>query len=749
MDAACTVSRRSFLKGATAATGMALAGGAYEIAHPEGAVAADAPLETKYTYCDMCNHIPKCGIAAHIQDGKVVRVDARDAYPASPICAKGISSLQELYDPHRITYPMVRTNEKGTGAPEWEPLSWDDAYALIAEELNRVKEEYGPDKVLFYCGDPKEPRGPMQRLATLFGSPNYGAESSTCASATWMASLLTIGQVSMGTDPSDDTASCLIWSLNAAWSQPYRFGAMMKQRERGMKCVVVDPRITPTVTGMADIHLQLRPGTDGALALGFLHVMFRDGCYDEDFAKNWTHGFAELQEHVKDYTPERVEDITGVPAEKLVAAVKLIGENAPATLVSSSAGACHATNVGHFQRAVFSIIALTGSLDVPGGVTMGAGLPFDYTASTAAFRLEKLYDERRLGDLRADKDDFPVWAHFFKMIQVNLLPEMVADGRIRAGVMLGLNSMMWPQTPEYQKAIEDLEFCVAIDYYMRPHTHDYVDLLLPAAMCYERMAPPSIFGRKIFHRDPVVKPAGQCREDWRIILEIGCALGFEEECYHGSVEAALEDMYAQTELGFTLEDLRAHPEGYEVPGGVKASKKYETGGLRKDGQAGFNTSTGKVELFSETLAKYGFNGLPVYEEPVFSPVSTPDVAARYPLVLNTGSRVPFYTHSKLRDLPWLNQFMPEPVVRLHPRTAEERGISDGDQVRIFNQFGEVLMRAEISNIVLPGVTDVIHGWHQADINLLTTRDFDPITGFPPFRSGLCEIERTGKGRIVK
>ena len=93
--------------------------------------------------------------------------------------------------------------------------------------------------------------------------------------------------------------------------------------------------------------------------------------------------------------------------------------------------------------------------------------------------------------------------------------------------------------------------------------------------------------------------------------------------------------------------------------------------------------------------------------------------------------------------------MPEPVVRLHPRTAEERGISDGDQVRIFNQFGEVLMRAEISNIVLPGVTDVIHGWQQADINLLTTRDFDPITGFPPFRSGLCEIERTGKGRIVK
>ena len=178
------VSRRTFLKGTAAVAGAALAGGAYEIVHPEGAVAEEAPIEVKNTYCDMCNHVPKCGIAASVKDGKVVRVEARDKYPADPICAKGISSLQELYDPHRITYPMVRTNPKGTGAPEWEPISWDDAYARIASELNRIKEESGPEAVLFYCGDPKEPRGAMQRLATLFGSPTYGTESSTCAAAT-------------------------------------------------------------------------------------------------------------------------------------------------------------------------------------------------------------------------------------------------------------------------------------------------------------------------------------------------------------------------------------------------------------------------------------------------------------------------------------------------------------------------------------------------------------------------------------
>ena len=740
METTQKITRRTFLAGSAAVAG-ACAAGSFTICHPEGAVAADAPEEVRYTYCDMCNHVPKCGIAATVKDGKIVRVESRDKYPASPICAKGLASLQELYDPHRLTAPMVRTNEKGTGTPEWKEITWEEAYERIASEFNRVKEEYGPEKVLFYCGDPKEPRGAMARVATLFGSPCYGAESSTCAAATWISAWLTMGALSMGTDPSDATASALVWSLNPAWSQPYRFGQMMKHKERGCKFVVVDPRITPTVTGLADIHLQLRPGTDGALAAGFLYVMFRDGMYDKDFAENWTHGLPELQAYVEEYTPERVEEITGVPAEKLEAAIKLIYENAPSTLVSSSAGACHATNVGNFQRAVFQIISLMGSLDVPGGMAISPGLPFDYTATTAGLRLEGLYEEKNLFDLRPDKDDFPVWAHYNKMIQVNKLPEYVEEGKIRAGVLLGANAMMWPQTPLYQEAIKNMEFTVAIDYYMRPWTHDYVDMLLPAAMCYERMAPIAVFGRKIFLREPVVEPAGQAREDWRILLELGCALGFEEECFGGSVEAALEDMMAGSGLGITLADLREHPEGYDVPGEPTEPRHYETGGLRKDGEPGFNTPTGKVELVSTVLEQYGFEGLPVYEEPVYSPVSTPELTMDYPLVLNSGGRVPYYTHSKLRDLPWLNQFMPEPVVRLHPKDAEARGIADGDPVRVFNQFGEVAMKAEVSNIVLPGAVDVIHGWQQADINLLTSRDFCPITGFPPFRSGLCEVAK--------
>ena len=705
-----------------------------------------------------------CGVLMYTdEDGKLVKVegDRENPFNQGRLCARCLALPEVVNHEDRLTHPMKRARED-RGKDAWERISWDEAFDLIADKFLALREQHGPECVTFWQGTGRDIAPWITRLAWSYGSPNYTvALSGTACYAPRIAGCrVSSGAFWLG-DYSQQFADrydnpqwkvpgmILIWGNNPVVSNSDGlFGHWVTDcMKRGSKIIVVDPKRT-WLASKSEVFLQLRPGTDAALAMGMLNVMITEGIYDRDFVDCWCYGFDELAERVSTFTPERVEEITWVPAAKLEEAVRIICENAPATLVSSSAGACHATNVGNFQRAVYSIIALTGDLDVAGGLAMGPGLPFDYSASTAAFRLEDMYAEKGLQDIRYDKDDFPVWAHYFKMIQTAHLPELVADGKIRAGVLLGVNSMMWPQTPEYQRAIKDMEFTVAIDYYMRPWTHDLVDMLLPAAMCYERMAPPAIFGRKIFHRDPVVKPMGQCREDWQIILEIGCALGFEEECYGGSVEAALDDMYRGAGIDISLELLREHPEGYEVPGGSKDEKKYETGGLRKDGQPGFNTPTGKIELVSEILKQYGFEGLPVYEEPVHSPVSTPDEAKDYSLVLNSGSRVPYYTHSKLRDLPWLNQFMPDPVVRLHPDDAEARGITDGAQVRVFNQFGEVTMKAEITNLVLPGVVDVFHGWHQADINLLTTRDFDPITGFPPFRSGLCEVERTGKGKIT-
>ena len=186
------------------------------------------------------------------------------------------------------------------------------------QRAHRIKEESGPEAVLFYCGDPKEPRGAMQRLATLFGSPTYGTESSTCAAATWICSQLVTGQLTMGSDPTDATASCLVWSLNPAWSQPYRFGDMMKQKERGCKFVVVDPRITPTVTGLADVHLQLRPRPTARLRSGSSTSCCATVCTTRTSWRSGRTASMSCPVYVQEFTPERVEEITWVPAAKRV-----------------------------------------------------------------------------------------------------------------------------------------------------------------------------------------------------------------------------------------------------------------------------------------------------------------------------------------------------------------------------------------------------------------------------------------------
>ncbi len=268
----------------------------------------------------------------------------------------------------------------------------------------------------------------------------------------------------------------------------------------------------------------------------------------------------------------------------------------------------------------------------------------------------------KLDHLRVDRQYFPVWADMEDYyagqgnLQINKIPEYVENGDIRACVALGTNTMMWPQTQEYQKAFQDMEFIVSADFYIRPKTHDYVDMILPAAMSFERSCPMAKFGRKIFLREPVVKPAGEARPDYRICCDIGTALGYEEEFWGGgemAEENCLREVLKTSGIGITLEELReASPEGIVIPlKGEPQNKKYETGALRYDGKPGFETPTGKMEFTSEILRKYGFDPLPVYIEPTQSPISTPEVAKEYPLILNSGSRVPMYTHSKQRNIP--------------------------------------------------------------------------------------------------
>jgi anaerobic selenocysteine-containing dehydrogenase/Fe-S-cluster-containing dehydrogenase component len=716
--------------------------------------------EYRYSYCSQCNHMPKCGVKAVVRDGKVLRLERREEYGNELLCALGNAAVQDLYAPDRVLYPLRRTNPKGERS-QWKRVSWEEALSEIAEKLGAVKEKYGAEKVFFMTGDAKEPRSALQRLCYSFGSPHFGTESSTCFTAAELATRLVFGTETRsvtslvpGPGPDiNDTKVAIIWANNPGTSAAFSYDRLKTTREYSdIPYIVVDPRVTSTTENFADVHLQIRPGTDGALALCLGNYLIEHDAYDREFIENWSHGFESYRELAAQYDVETTASICDVPPEKIRQAGDiLVTRGAPITIKSSSAFPQHFNGVDNY-RAMILLVALTGSLDIDGGHLL-ANEPLDIDMWGGSYPFARVHELLpALDHMRLDRRDFPVWADTDRdgCFQVNKLPEYVREGGLRAAVLLGVNTMMWPQTHEYQGAFRDMEFVACADYRDNPWTHDYVDLLLPAAMPFERAAPLSVVGRRIFLREPIVEPQGEARSDYRIVCDIGTALGFGDLFWGGgekSEENCLREVLrtAGGTKEVTLEMLReASPDGVTIPlaKGIQY-KKWEKGLLRADGKPGFSTPTGKVEFASEILREHGMEALPLYREPVHSPVSTPDLAKKYPLIMNAGSRVPYFCHSKDRELPWLRRYMQDPVILLSKTDAVARGLEDGDFVRITSPANEegITAKLAVTNTLRPGAIDMHHGWPQADVNELIPRVFDPISGFPVYKEGLCQIEK--------
>jgi anaerobic selenocysteine-containing dehydrogenase len=329
-----------------------------------------------------------------------------------------------------------------------------------------------------------------------------------------------------------------------------------------------------------------------------------------------------------------------------------------------------------------------------------------------------------------------VWAEKLFEVQTNYLPEYIETGKVKGFIGFGFNVMIWPQTHVYQKAIESLEFSMAVDYFYRPQTHPYMDIVLPAAMNFERLAPFNNMGRTVFGRSNLVEPPGECKEDWRIALEIGTRLGYGDVCFNGDAEAACNHILKM--WGISYGDLRKNAEtGIPIPAArPEMYEKYKVGEVRPDKKPGFNTPSGKIEALSLTLKKHGYRALPEYKEPA-------QADEEYPLLMLSGVRTPFITHSKWReDSPWLLELQSEPVLTINPEDAAKRGLSEGDEATVKSPFGQIRAKINRSIIVPPGVVSMMHGWAQANVNELIPRSFDPISGFPPYKDAVCEVLKT-------
>lgn len=696
---------------------------------------AETGIEVKKTLCAICGN--QCGIDAYVKDGQVIKVEGTETNPSNKgaLCSRGQSNRQYVYNSERLQTPLIRTGEKGSG--QFSPASWDEALDRIADKLLKIKKDSGPESVVFYAGYPKWYRPWLQRLAHSYGSPNFCSESSTCFFATVVANRLTYGCFSAGPDAKN--AACILnWSTNPfnGGVSP-RLASFQDAMQKGVKIIDVGPLATP-LSRQADIHLRIRPGTSGALALGMAHVIIEEGWYDREFVENWTLGFEDYRSYVRTFTPALTESITGVPAVKIVDAARLYATTKPAAVMTSANSTVHHTNGVQNHRAIISLIGLTGNFDRKGGNQVIEPISYYHRPTGLANRLHEYELPRPWEEIapRIGQEQFPVWCRLVDEAQATQVPLQIVSGKpypVHAVVGFGLNHHMWPGSDFMKKALEKVEFFVNVDLFMTDSAK-LADVVLPASSSFEREELMMYPSRYSVWTQPIISPVGESRSDVEIITDLAQRLVPEDKLLAQGYEASLDWIFEPS--GIKMAEIKA------VPGGTPLNKRVEIP-YEKYRQSGFPTPSGKMEFTSLILREAGIDPLPTYKEPKQSPVLTPELTREYSLILTTGARLPMFVHSRMYRVPWTRKLRPDPMVDINPRDARDRSIAPEEWVTLCTPRGAIRVRANLTELVPPGVVSMFHDFPGADVNELIDPDYrDPISGFPGFKSLLCEVKKT-------
>ncbi len=693
-------------------------------------------VEIKKSICTICDPRTQCGLDLYVKDGTIIKVEGSKSHPnnAGTICSKGAATRQYIYHSDRIKTPLKQI---GKGSGRFEPITWDEALDTIAEKLNGVKEEYSADSVAFYVGYPKGLRPFLHRFASSFGSQNYMTESSTCNSATTMAQKLTFG-IPGGPDV-PNTNCLLVWSSNPFYTNTSGARGILAKLEGGMKMIVVDPRYSP-MAAHADIHLQLKPGTDGALALAMANIIIAENLYDKEFVSNYSHGFDKYADHVKGMTPERASQITGVPIEKIYAAARMYATTKPAAIMPSASPVVHHTNGVQNYRAVFCLAGLTGNYDIKGG---NFAQPQSFAYQEAGF-VSRSHEFTLSDNLKSDKprvgsEKFPVWNILMDEGQAMDLPNQINSGKpypIKALFAMGLNYRMWPDSEFFAESLKKLDFVVNVDLFMTDSCK-FADIVLPCCSSLERYELRAYPQKYIMLAQPAIDPLYESRSDADILFELTKRMELDDPLMKEGYEACIDWMLEPSGMTFSM--LKQHESGMPVPNPIDfPEKKYINNG--------FKTPSGKMEFESMILEQYadkpGYDALPTYHPSKYSAENAPDMSKEYPFILGTGSRLPMFIHSRAFRMDWTKSLRPDPAADINIDDAKKLGLKQNDDVRLVTNKGAINVKANITNTVLPGVVHMFHGYPEANVNTLIEADYlDPISGFPGFKSLLCRIEK--------
>lgn len=674
------------------------------------------------TVCMLC--FQACGINATVRDGTLVQVEGMKEHPFSRgvICPRGQRLASVVYSEDRLKYPL----EKRDG--RWVRISWDEALDRIAVKLEKIKSEFGAKAVAVSVGSIGAENIAIsafaQRWRAAFGTPNYFSIEAHCFRARIMARLLTFGTYPLE-DP--DRSDCIIlWGHNPDASEPPLAARLYKGIENGSNLIVIDPKRIPLAKKAT--HLQIRPGTDAALALGMMNVIVREGLYDRDFVEKYTTGFDKLVEHVKAYPPEEAAGICGIRSDQVAEISRVFAEAKGASIIQGINALDQHINGFQTSRALAILQAITGNYDRPGAWAVN---PF-----------------MRLSDLRLPvegepigAEEHPLFRRFWNMTapygQQMLLPDILLTGKpypVKALIVSGGNpAASWPDSGRLAEAFSKLDLMVVMDLFMTD-TATMADIVLPACSSLETTGLAYNYGLTggmpfVMLSPRIIEPPGECRPDWKFYTGLARRMGYAEHFPWNTDEEVCDHFLKASPV--TLQQLKDSPQGLWY-----GERCYDI-----EAKNQIRTPSKKIELHSQTLADAGYEPIPVYKEPTRSKVRCPELAKDYPLVFNTGARVVEYTHWQMKNIRDLRELAPDPIAELNPGTAAEYNIRDGEWMIIETRKGRIRVKASATEDMKPGVVSVLHGWSgECNQNMLTELEpRDPVTGYPELRAIACRI----------
>lgn len=686
----------------------------------------------RITVCRLCS--ANCLIEVNIdQNNNIFAERIKSPCLKKNISCPKLQAVNEIiYSPDRLTDPLLKI--KKANKPTWEKQSWEIILDLIASKLQYYKKNYGAESICWIRGQAPDWSSTWHyamRFMNLLGSPNIIGNGAICHAAREFAHIMTYGE--MSSPDYKNSKYIIVWGRNDHNSKPRLFENILYAKERGAKLIVIDP-VKTELAQIADSWLQIKPGGDGLFAMAMMNVIIKEKLHDQKFVDKWTLGFDRLSQRIDAYSPKIISKIINIDSDVIRTIARLYATTKPACIGEGN-GLDMNLEVFQTTRAICILRALTGNIDKKGGDKIPLPIPF------RNIELSELLPK----DVKPITYEYPLFDHF-RPTRGNPALGPVTDAiinkkpyPIKVLIIQGTNPVVTvANTKRFLKALDSLDLIIVIDLFMT-QTAKYADIVLPTTTSFEttRINFPALYSNQVVLQDKIINSLGNSWPDWKITFELARRMNFEKEFPWKNVEQAID--YQLEPTGITVKRLRSKPKGIDFQH-KKSYLKYL--------EDGFHTPSKKVEILSEKLQRYGFSGLPSFKLSIEN-YSYYKLKEEYPLLAISGARPNYFVHSQFRNIESLLKCEPEPLVDIHSLDAKERKIENGDLIKIFTPNGSIEMKANVSNIISPGIIRIPWGWGESNLtynanNLTDDSEKSPITSTTSNRSFMCNISKSSK-----